>query len=57
MARYAGKILNSCLSPVFLYNEIPSLLGNKLMGLFSEQNIFFGNKPMDLCANKIFFVL
>jgi hypothetical protein len=25
------------------------------MGLFSEQNIFFGNKPKGLCANKIFF--
>jgi hypothetical protein len=25
---------------------LPSLLGNKLMGLLSKQNIFFGNKPL-----------
>jgi hypothetical protein len=25
------------------------------MGLFSEQNIFFENKPIGLCANIIFF--
>jgi hypothetical protein len=29
-----------------LYAMIPYILGNKPMGKFSEQNIFFGNKPM-----------
>jgi hypothetical protein len=31
------------------------ILGEKPMGLPSEQNIFYGNKPMGLCTNKLFF--
>jgi hypothetical protein len=38
-----------------LFSEQNVFFGNKPMGLFSEQNIFFGNKPMGLCANKFFF--
>jgi hypothetical protein len=33
-----------------LREKIPSLFGNELMGLFSEQNITFGNKQMGLWA-------
>jgi hypothetical protein len=36
---------------------LPCILGNKPMGLLSEQNIFFGNKPYAYARTKFFFVL
>ncbi len=53
-----SKVGKNCKKSLKKSPKIPYILGNiinKPMGLLSEQNIFFGNKPISLCANKFFF--